>query len=54
MRQLCSVEGCLIGMLDPEPDETPDDMRRMDLIHRELDEYRKELELHLAKTKGQG
>jgi hypothetical protein len=42
----------MIGMMDPEPDETPDDMRRMDLIHQELESYRKELELMVARTKG--
>lgn len=42
----------MMGMLDPEPDETPDDMRRMDLINRELDAFRGELELWVAKEKG--
>lgn len=44
----------MIGMLDPEPEETPDDMRRMDLIHAELKDFSKELELWVAKTKGSG
>jgi hypothetical protein len=42
----------MMGMLDPEPTETPDDMRRMDLIHQELDAFRRELELWVAKAKG--
>ena len=42
----------MIGMLDPEPEETPDDMRRMDLINAELEAFRGELELWVAKTKG--
>jgi hypothetical protein len=44
----------MIGMLDPEPTETLDDMRRMDLIHKELDAFRGELELWVAKEKGRG
>jgi hypothetical protein len=44
----------MIGMLDPEPTETLDDMRRMDLIHQELDAFRGELELWVAKEKGRG
>lgn len=42
----------ILGILDPEPTETPDDMRRMDLIHRELDAFRGELELWVTKEKG--
>jgi len=44
----------MIGMLDPEPSETPDDMKRMDLINQELDAFRGELELWVAKEKGRG
>ena len=44
----------MIGMLDPEPSETPDDMKRMDLINQELDAFRGELELWVAKDKGRG
>jgi hypothetical protein len=42
----------MIGMLDPGLEETSDDMRRMDLIDEELDAFRQELELWVAKTKG--
>jgi hypothetical protein len=42
----------IMRMLDPDPIETPDDMRRMDLIDEELDAFRQELELWVAKTKG--
>jgi hypothetical protein len=44
----------MTGMLDPGPEETPDDMRRMELINAELDAFRTELEFWVAKTKGQG
>ena len=44
----------MIGMLDPEPTETPDDMKRMDLIHQELEAFRGELELWVVKEKGRG
>ena len=43
-----------MGMLDPEPHETPDDMRRMDLLHQELEAFRGELELWVAEEKGHG
>lgn len=42
----------MLGVLDPGLEETPDDMRRMDLIHRELEVFAKELELRIARTKG--
>jgi hypothetical protein len=42
----------MIGMLDPDADVTDDDMRRMDLIHKELEDYRQKLELMVARTKG--
>jgi len=41
----------MMGMLDPGPDETPDDIRRMELIAQELDTFRDEM-LMAAKTKG--
>ena len=44
----------MMGMLDPEPHETPDDMRRMDLLHQELEAFRGELELWVAEEKGHG
>lgn len=44
----------MMGMLDPGPDETPADMRRMELIQIELNDFTKELELWVAKTKGSG
>jgi len=44
----------MIGMLDPEPEETPADMARMELIHQELEAFRGELELWVAKTGGKG
>lgn len=44
--------GSMMGLLDPEPTVTLDDMRRMDLIHQELEAFRRELELWAAKTKG--
>jgi hypothetical protein len=42
----------MLGMLDPGVEETPDDMRRMELIHNELEAFRAELELRVAKAKG--
>lgn len=44
----------MLAMLDPEPEETPDDMGRMDLIHKELEAFRGEIELWVSKTKGAG
>lgn len=44
----------MIGMLDPEPEETPDDMRRLDLIHKELEVFAKELKLKMAMAAGRG
>jgi hypothetical protein len=42
----------MIGMLDPDADVTDDDNRRMDLIHKELEDYRQKLELMVARAKG--
>jgi hypothetical protein len=42
----------MLGMLDPGTEETPDDMRRMDLIAREMEVFGKELELRVARAKG--
>jgi hypothetical protein len=42
----------MVWMLDSGLEETPDDMRRMDLIHEELDAFRRELELWVGKTQG--
>jgi hypothetical protein len=44
----------MIGMLDPEPGETPDDMRRMELIHKELEVFAEELKLKVAMAAGRG
>lgn len=43
------VFASIIGMLDPGSDETPDDLRRMDLIHKELEDFRRELGPWVAK-----
>jgi hypothetical protein len=42
----------IISMLEPGSDETPTDLRRMDLIHKELEAFRKELELRVGPSKG--
>jgi hypothetical protein len=42
----------IIGVLDPGEEPTDADLRRMDLIDRELDAFRKELELRYRPTKG--
>lgn len=44
----------MIGMLDEDREPTEDDMKRMDLIHQELEAFRGELELWAGKTKGSG
>ena len=45
---------CIVIMLDPGPEETPAEMARIELIHQELEAFRGELELWVAKTKGSG
>jgi hypothetical protein len=42
----------IMTILDPSLEETEADMRRLDLIASELDEFRKELELRVSRTKG--
>ena len=42
----------MLGMLDPGVEETPDDMRRMELIARELETFAEELKLRVSRTKG--
>lgn len=42
----------IMTMLDPGVEETPADLRRMDLIARELEAFGKELELRVAKAEG--
>lgn len=42
----------IMTMLDPGVEETPADLRRMDLIDRELEAFGKELELRVAKAEG--
>lgn len=42
----------IMTVLDPGAEETDADLRRMDLIHQELETFRKELELRLAKPAG--
>ena len=44
----------MIGMLDADAEPTDADIHRMDLIHRELEAFRSELELWTAQTKGSG
>jgi|SRR5215471_1490547 len=39
---------------DDDDDPTPDDLRRMDLISKELEEYQRELELDLARGPPKG
>ena len=46
--------GSMLGMLDPGLEETPDDMRRMDLIHKELAAFEQELRLRMTKPAGSG
>jgi hypothetical protein len=42
----------IMTVLDPGAEETDADLRRMALIHQELDTFRKELELRVAKSAG--
>lgn len=42
----------MIEMLDPGSQETPDDLRRMDLINDELEAFAKEIELRARKPEG--
>jgi hypothetical protein len=42
----------IMTILDPGIEETDGDLRRMDLIHAELEAFGKELELKLARAKG--
>jgi hypothetical protein len=44
----------MLGILDPGLEETPDDMRRMDLIHKELAAFEQELRLRMTKPAGSG
>jgi hypothetical protein len=44
----------IMSILEDGADETPADLRRMDLIAQELEVFRKELELAVAKPAGQG
>ncbi len=43
----------ILAMLDHGADEAPAEMKRMDLINKELEAFTKEMELRVAKPKGQ-
>src|SRR5262245_18879548 len=45
---------CLMAIQDPGEEPTEDDIRRMDLIDAELQNFRKELELWAARTEPYG
>jgi hypothetical protein len=42
----------IVGILDAGDEPTDDDLRRMNLIHNELNTFRKELELRYGPTEG--
>jgi hypothetical protein len=42
----------IMGVLDPGEEPTDADLKRFDLIHQELETFRKELELRYEPTKG--
>lgn len=42
----------LLSILDPGPEESEGDLRRMDLIHRELEAFVKEVELRASNPQG--
>ncbi|MGD0106330.1 MAG: hypothetical protein ABSC06_20155 [Rhodopila sp.] len=44
----------IMTILDPGIEETPGDLRRMDLIHKELEAFRQEMGLRAAKPAGKG
>jgi hypothetical protein len=43
----------ILAMLEPGADEVPAEVKRMDLINKELEAFTKEMELRVAKPKGQ-
>lgn len=47
------VWASIISILDPGVMETPNDLRRLDLIDAELSAFAKELALRVQKSKGQ-
>ena len=56
-RQFSQTRGqfaSMLGILDPGLEETPADMRRMDLIHKELAAFEQELRLRMTKPVGSG
>jgi hypothetical protein len=42
----------MVNMLDPDTDVTEAELMRMELIHRELETFRKEIELRAAPPQG--
>ena len=44
----------IMSMLDPGLEETPADLTRMDLIHKELAAFEQELRLRMTKPAGSG
>jgi len=42
----------IMGMLDEDAEPTDADLKRMDMIHEELEAYAKELELRIGRAKG--
>jgi hypothetical protein len=44
----------IMTILEPGQDETEADLTRMDLIHKELEVFRKELELRASRPAGRG
>ena len=44
----------IMGTLDADEEPTEADMKRMDLIHKELEAFRTELELWASQAKGRG
>jgi hypothetical protein len=43
----------ILGMLDPDIEETPDDLRRMELIDAELERFADEMKLRFATPRDQ-
>ena len=48
------VFGSMMSMLDEDKEPTEADIKRMELIHQELEEFRRQLELRFGPSKGSG
>jgi hypothetical protein len=42
----------IFSIMDPDAEPTDEDLRRMELIHKELEKFREEMELRFDRTEG--